>query len=84
MPEMYLRQLEFIYSSCIHLQKYKESIQKLKETADSIYQNDLDKACVEHCMVYRDFKNLTRRSSSDKILHNKVINVDKNPKYHGH
>ena len=35
MPKMYLRQLEFIYSSCVHLQKNKERIQKFKETADS-------------------------------------------------
>ena len=35
MPEIYLRHLEFIYISCVHLQKYKERIQKLKETADS-------------------------------------------------
>ena len=53
-----------------HLQKKKERIQKFKETGDSrhIYQNKLDKGCFQHGMAYRDFKVLTRRSASDKIL----------------
>ena len=32
-------------------------------------------------MVYGDFKDLTRRTASDKILRNKVFNIAKNPKY---
>ena len=53
-----------------HLQKNKERIQKFKETGGSryIYQNELDKACFQHDMVYRDFKDLIRRTASDKIL----------------
>ena len=35
-------------------------------------------------MVYRDFKDLTRRTASDKILCNKAFNIAKNPKYDGH
>ena len=33
-------------------------------------------------MVYGDFKDLTRRTASDKILRDKPINIAKNPKYH--
>ena len=35
-------------------------------------------------MVYRDFKDLIRRTASDKILCNKAFNIAKNPKYDGH
>ena len=32
-------------------------------------------------MSYGDFKDLTRRTSSDKILRDKTFNIAKNPKY---
>ena len=32
-------------------------------------------------MAYRDFKDLTRRTASDKILRDKAFNIAKNPKY---
>ena len=32
-------------------------------------------------MVYRDFKDLTRRTASDKILCSKAFNIAQNPKY---
>ena len=69
-----------------HLQKNKERIQKFKETGDSryIYQNELDKACFQHDMAYGDFKDLTRRTASDKILRDKAFNIAKNPKYNGY
>ena len=31
--------------------------------------------------AYGDFKDLTRRTASDKILRDKVFNIDINPKY---
>ena len=34
-------------------------------------------------MAHRDFKDFTRRTVSDKILHDKVYNIAKNPKYDG-
>ena len=66
-----------------YLQKNKERIQKFKETGDSrcIYQNELGKACFQHNMAYRDFKDLTRRTASDKILHNKAFNIAENVEY---
>ena len=68
-----------------HSQKNRERIQQFKETGDSwyIYQNELDKTCFQHDMVYRDFKDLTRRAASDKILCNKAFNIAQNPKYDG-
>ena len=68
-----------------HLQKNKERIQKFKETGNSqyIYQSELDKVCFLHDMAYGDFKDLTRRIASDKILRDKAFNIAKNLKYDG-
>ena len=32
-------------------------------------------------MDYEDFKDLPRRTASDKILHDRAFNIAKNPKY---
>ena len=60
-----------------YLQKNKERIQKFKETGDSlyIYQNELDKVYFQHDTAYGDFKDLTRRIASDKILRDKAFNI---------
>ena len=59
---------------------------KFKETGDSryIYQNELHKACFQHGMACGDFKDLTRRTTSDKILCDKAVNFAKNPKLDGY
>ena len=66
--------------------KNKERIWQFKETGDSryIYRNKLDKACFQHDMSYGDFKDLTRRTASDKILLDKAFNIAKNLKYDGY
>ena len=86
MPEMHLRQPGFIYSACGPFRKIKERIQKFKETGDLryIYQKKLDKVCFQLDMAYGDFKDLTRRTVSDKILRDKAFNIPKNPKYDGY
>ena len=86
MPEMHLRQPGFAYSTCgPFTKKKKDRTQKFKETGDSryIYQNELDKACFQHDMAYGDFKDLTRRTASDKILRDKAFSIAKSPKYDG-
>ena len=35
-------------------------------------------------MTYRDFKDLPRRTASDKLLHNKAFDIAENPKYNGY
>ena len=35
-------------------------------------------------MAYEDFKDLARRTGSDKVLRNKAFNIAKNPKYDGY
>ena len=83
---MHLKQPGFTYSACGSFTKNKERIQKLKETGNTsyIYKNELDKACFQHDMAYGDFKDLIRRTASDKILGDKALNIAKNPKYDGH
>ena len=83
---MHLRQPGLTYVACGPLTKNKERIQTFKETGDSryIYQNELDKACFQHDMAYGDFKDLTRRTASDKILCDKAFNTAKNGKHDGY
>ena len=83
---MHLRQPGFTYNACGPFTKNKERIEKFKETRDSryIYENKLDIAYFQHDMTYGGFKELTRKTGSDKILHDKAFNIDKNPKYDGY
>ena len=66
-----------------HLLK-TERIKKFKETGDTgyIYRNEL--VCFRHDMTYGDFKDLARRTTSDKVLRDKAFNIAKNPKYDGY
>ena len=86
MPEMHLKQPGFTYSACGPFTKNKERIQKFKETGDTsyIYKNELDKACFQHDMAYGDFKDLARRTASDKMLKDKAFNIATNPKHDGY
>ena len=86
MPEMHIKQLKFTYSACGPFAKNKEWIQKFKEAWDTsyIYKSELDKACLQHDMAYGDFKDLARRTASDKVLRDEAFNLAKNPKYDGY
>ena len=86
MLKTHLRQHGFTHSACGPFTKNKERIQNFKETGDSwyIYPNELDKASFKRDMAYGDFKDLTRRTASDKIFMEKAFNVAKNPKYDGY
>ena len=53
------------------------------QDSQCIYHKQLDKAFFQHDMAYGDFKDLTRRTVSDKILCDKAFNIAKNPKYDG-
>ena len=49
-----------------------------------IYLSKQTKACFQHDLAYGDFKVLTRRTASDKILCNKAFDIAENPKYNGY
>ena len=55
MPEMHLKQPGFTLSACAPFTKNKERIQKSKETGDTGYKNELDKACFQHDRAYGGF-----------------------------
>ena len=63
----------------------KERKQKWEETEDSqyIYQNELDKVCFKHNLRYEDFKDLTRRIASAKIMCEEAFDITKTSKYVG-
>ena len=83
-PEVYLRRPGFTYSAYGSFIKNKEGIQKFKEIEDSryIYQNETDKTCFQNDMAYGDFKDLARRTASDKILRDNANNIAKHSNYH--
>ena len=86
MTEMHLKQPGFTYSTCGQFTKNKKRIQKVKETGDTkyIYRSELDKAYFQHDMTYGDFKDLARRTPSDKVLRDKAFNIAKSSKYDGY
>ena len=86
MSEKHLRQLGFTYSACGSFTKNKERTKKKKkETVDSrcIYRNKIDENCFQHDMDFRGFKDLSRRTASDKVSRDKAFNIAKNSKYQG-
>ena len=69
-----------------HLLKTGEEHKKFKEKGDSrsIYQNELDKTCFHHDMVYGDFQDLCRGMVFDIVLGHKAFNIAKNWRYDGY
>ena len=86
MPEMHLRQPQFVYSACGPFTRHKERIKKFKQTGDTrfIYRNELDKASFQHDSAYADHKDLINRTKSDKVLRAKAYNISSNPEYDGY
>ena len=86
MPEMHLRQAQFVYSACGPFTKNKERIQKFKETGDAsyIYKNELDKACFQNDMAYGDFKDLAKRIAANNLLRDKAFKIASDQKYDGY
>ena len=67
MPEMHLRQSQFVYSACGPFTRHKEKIKEFQQTGDTcyIYRNDLDKACFQHDSAYADNKDLINRTKAN-------------------
>ena len=83
MPEMHLRQPQFVYSACGPFTRHKERIKEFKRTDDTryIYRNELDKACFQHDSAYADHKDLINRTEADKVLRDKAYDIASNPEY---
>ena len=85
MPEIHLRQPQFIYSTCGPFTRHKQRIKNLKKLVMCyIYRNELDKACFQHDSAYADNKDLINRTKADKVLRDKAYNIASNPEYDGY
>ena len=71
MSETHLRQPRFTYRACGPFTKTKKGYKNLKK----------QKIHGVFIMAYRDFKYSNRGTDSDKTLHDKALNIAKNPKY---
>ena len=83
---MHLKQPGFTYSARGTFTKNKERIEKFVQTGDTncIYKNDLEKACFQNDVAYDKYKDLTKRTQSDKVLRAKAFLIASNPKYDGY
>ena len=58
-----------------HLLKTKREFKNLTGNTSYIYKNELDKTCFQHDMAHGDFKELKRRTLSDKILRDLILSI---------
>ena len=86
MPEMHLRQPQFVYSACGPFTRHKERIKEFKRTGDTryIHRNELDKACFQHDFAYANHKDLINKIEADKVRKDKAYNIASNPEYEGY
>ena len=42
---------------------------------------EMKKACFQHDTAFANFKDLSRKTASNKVLHDKACNTAQNPKY---
>lgn len=61
----------------------KKEMWKFKQAGDSryIYERKIDKVYLQYGIFYGGFKNLTRKTAPDKVLHNEAFRIVKNQKY---
>ena len=85
-PEMHLRQPQFVYRACGPFTRHKERINEFKRTGDTrlLYRNELDKACFKHDAAYAKYKDVENRLISDQKLRNSAYDIASNPKYDGY
>ena len=86
MPELHLRQPQFVYSVCGPFTRHKERIKEFKRTDDTrlLYRNELDKACFKHDAAYAKYKDVENRLISDQKLRNSAYDIASNSKYDGY
>ena len=78
--------LDLLIVLVVHLLKIKKELKNLKkQEIQAIFTKiNLIKACFQHDVAYGDFKDLARRTPSDKIFRDKTFNIAKNPRYDGY
>ena len=83
---MHLNKPGFTYSVCSPFTKNEERIQKFTEigNTDFIYRNDLVGTCFQHDVAYDKYKDLTKRTQSDKVFGVKAFEIAGNSKDDGY
>ena len=86
MPEIHLRQPQFVYSACGPFTRHKERIKEFKRTGHTrlLYRNELDKACFKHDTAYAKYKDVENRLISEQKLRNSAYDIASNPKCDGY
>ena len=86
MPEMHLRQPQFVYSACGPFTRHKERIKEFKGTGDTrlLYRNELNEACFKHDAAYTIYNDVKNRLISNQKLKNRAYDIASNPKYDGY
>lgn len=86
MSEMHLRQPRFTYKCfrTIYKKKTEYKNSKKQETLNISIKKKLGKACFRHDMAYGAYKDLLRRTVSDKVLFSKAFAIASNLKYDGY
>ena len=75
MPEMHLRQPQFVYSACGPFTRRKERIKEFKRTGDTRFKHDA---------AYAKYKDAENRLISDQKLRSSAYDIASNPKYDGY
>ena len=77
MPEMHLRQPQFVYSACGPFTRHKERIKEFKRTGDTrlLYRNKLGKASFKYDAAYTKYKDVENRLISDQKLKNSAYDI---------
>ena len=83
MPEMHLRQPQFVYNACGPFTRHKERITEFKLKGDTrlLYRNELDKACFKHDAAYAEYKDVENRLISDQKFRTSTYDIASNPVY---
>ena len=68
MPEMHLRQPQFVYSAFGPFTRPKGIIKEFKRTVDTrlLYRNELYKVCFKHDAAYAKYKDVENSLISDQ------------------
>ena len=56
------------------------------QTGDTcfIYRDEFERACFQHDMAYGSYKDLVKRTESDKVLRDKAFKIASHPRYDGY
>ena len=61
-----------------------DHLQKTKKQPKILKKQEIHDIFIKNGMTYGDFKDLTRRTATDKMLHDKAFNIAKNSKDDGY